>query len=123
SEEDVLDRYLQAANQMQADVIVRVTGDCPLIDPDIVDALVEQFLRADVDYLSNTEPPTYPDGLDTEVFTVKSLERAARESSDPFDHEHVTPYLRRPGLFRIGAVAHEENFSNLRWTVDEPEDF
>lgn len=123
SEQDVLGRYLLAANQVQADVIVRVTGDCPLIDPDVVDAVVERFFAINVDYVSNTTPPTYPDGLDTEVFTVSALERAATESSDPFDHEHVTPYLRRQGLFRTGSVIHNKDLSSMRWTVDEPADF
>jgi len=124
SEHDVLDRYVRAARHVHADVVVRVTGDCPLIDPQVVDTVVEQFLtRGEVDYLSNTSPPTYPDGLDTEVFTIQALERAARESSDPFDHEHVTPYLRRAGLFRTGVVTHDEDLSGLRWTVDEPADF
>lgn len=123
SEQDVLDRYLQAAREAQADVVVRVTGDCPLIDPGVVDAVIDLFLAQSLDYASNVNPATYPDGLDTEVFTREALERAAREATDLFDHEHVTPYLRRPGLFRTGAVCHEENLSGLRWTVDEPVDF
>jgi glutamate-1-semialdehyde 2,1-aminomutase len=123
SEQDVLERYLLAARQARADVIVRVTGDCPLIDTTVVDAAIEQFLRQDVDYLSNVNPPTYPDGLDTEVFTLQALERAASESSDPFDHEHVTPYLRNSGVFRTGSIGNVEDLSGLRWTVDEPADF
>ncbi len=122
SEQDVLDRYLQAARQARADVVVRVTGDCPLIDPEVVDVVIDQFLAKPLDYVSNVSPATYPDGLDTEVFTREALERAARESTDPFDHEHVTPYLRRPGLFRTGAVCHMKDLSSLRWTVDEPAD-
>src|SRR5690606_20375644 len=123
SEQDVLGRYLLAARQARADVIVRVTGDCPLIDATIVDAAIENFLRQDVDYLGNVSPPTYPDGLDTEVFTLQALERAASESSDPFDHEHVTPYLRNSGVFRTGNISNVEDLSALRWTVDEPADF
>ncbi|MBV2181848.1 MAG: aminotransferase class III-fold pyridoxal phosphate-dependent enzyme [Castellaniella sp.] len=122
SEQDVLHRYLQAARQAQADVVVRVTGDCPLIDPEVVDAVIDRFFAQQLDYVSNVSPATYPDGLDTEVFTREALERAARESTDPFDHEHVTPYLRRPGLFRTDAVCHEKDLSGLRWTVDEPAD-
>ncbi|WP_368639829.1 aminotransferase class III-fold pyridoxal phosphate-dependent enzyme [Castellaniella ginsengisoli] len=122
SEQDVLDRYLQAACQAQADVVVRVTGDCPLIDPEVVDAVIDRFFGRSLDYVSNVSPATYPDGLDTEVFTREALERAARESTDPFDHEHVTPYLRRPGLFRTDAVCHVKDLSGLRWTVDEPAD-
>lgn len=123
SESDVLDRYLVAARQAQADVVVRITGDCPLIDPALVDQVIAQFKAEGVDYLSNTAPASYPDGLDTEVFALKALERAGRESQDPFDHEHVTPYLRKSGLYKTGAMQHSEDLSGLRWTVDEPADF
>jgi glutamate-1-semialdehyde 2,1-aminomutase len=123
SENDVLQRYLDAAHSTKANVVVRVTGDCPLIDPELVDEVIARFKSLDVDYLSNISPPTYPDGLDTEVFTLAALERAALESQDPFDHEHVTPYLRRPGLFKTASITHAENLSGLRWTVDEPVDF
>ena len=123
SESDVLDRYLVAARKAQADVVVRITGDCPLIDPTLVDQVIAQFKAQGVDYLSNTAPASYPDGLDTEVFTLQALERAGRESQDSFDHEHVTPYLRKPGLYKTGAMQHSEDLSGLRWTVDEPADF
>jgi glutamate-1-semialdehyde 2,1-aminomutase len=123
SESDVLDRYLVAARQAQADVVVRITGDCPLIDPMLVDQAIAQFKAEGVDYLGNVAPASYPDGLDTEVFTLRALERAGRESQDPFDHEHVTPFLRKPGLFKTGVMLHREDLSGLRWTVDEPADF
>lgn len=123
SENNVLQRYLDAAHVSKADVVVRITGDCPLIDATLVDEVIGSFKRQRVDYLTNTLPPTYPDGLDVEVFTLAALERAALESKDPFDHEHVTPYLRRLGLFRIANVAHTEDLSDLRWTVDELSDF
>ena len=123
SENDVLDRYLVAARQAQADVVVRITGDCPLIDPVLVDQAIAQFRMENLDYLSNGAPASYPDGLDTEVFTLQALERAGHESQDPFEHEHVTPYLRKPGLFKTGVMRHSEDLSGLRWTVDEPADF
>jgi len=123
SENDVLQRYLVAAHASKADAVVRVTGDCPLIDPELVNEVIARFKSLDVDYVSSISPPTYPDGLDTEVFTLAALERAALESQDPFDHEHVTPYMRRPGLFETAGVAHAEDLSGLRWTVDEPADF
>jgi glutamate-1-semialdehyde 2,1-aminomutase len=123
SESDVLDRYLYAARQVQAEIIVRITGDCPLIDVELVDQAVQRFKSANVDYLSNTSPATYPDGLDTEVFSIQALEQAGRESKDPFDHEHVTPYLRRADLFKTAALTHDQDLSSLRWTVDEPADF
>ena len=123
SENDVLDRYMQAAKKHQADVVVRITGDCPLVDSELVDEVIRSFKTADVDYFSNISPPTYPDGLDIEVFTFKALEQASQESTDPFDREHVTPYLRQPGKFRAAAMQHSEDLSALRLTVDEPADF
>ena len=123
SENDVLNRFLKAARLVKADVIVRITGDCPLIDPILVDQAITQFLNVGVDYLSNADPATYPDGLDTEVFTLKALERAGRESREVFDLEHVTPYLRKPGLFKRSSMTYFEDYSHLRWTVDEPADF
>lgn len=123
SENDVMDRYIQAAKKHQADAVIRITGDCPLVDPVLVDECVQQFLDQDVDYLCNNHPPTLPDGLDIEVFKLAALERAQKESDKPFDHEHVTPYLREPGKFKTATVKNAKDFSNLRWTVDEPADF
>jgi len=123
SENDVLERYLLAANQANADVIVRVTGDCPLIDAQLVDEVILRFRDTQVDYCSNTSPATYPDGLDAEVFTLAALERAARETQETFDREHVTPYLRRSGKFRTASLEHMNDLSELRWTVDELADF
>lgn len=123
SENNVLQRYLDAAIQVKADVIVRITGDCPLVDPVLVDWAIEEFLSDPVDYLSNTAPATFPDGLDIEVFTFDALKRAAQESEDPFDHEHVTPYLRKAGSFKTGTMQNDIDLSDLRWTVDEAVDF
>jgi glutamate-1-semialdehyde 2,1-aminomutase len=123
SENDVLERYAQAAEKHKADVVVRITGDCPLVDPDLVDEVIRQFKAEKVDYFCNTNPPTYPDGLDIEVFTFKALEQTSRETADPFDREHVTPYLRKSGKFKTAAMQHSEDLSVLRWTVDEPADF
>ncbi len=123
SENDVLDRFVRAARAHQADVVVRITGDCPLVDPGLVDEAIRRFKSAGVDYFSNTNPPTYPDGLDIEVCTFKALEQASQETSKPFDREHVTPYLREPGRFNIAAMQHSQDLSALRWTVDEPADF
>jgi glutamate-1-semialdehyde 2,1-aminomutase len=123
SENDVLDRYVQAARKHQADVVVRITGDCPLVDPDLVDELIRLFKNTDVDYLCNNYPPTYPDGLDIEICTFKALEQAWQKTNEPFDREHVTPYLRKPGKFDIDTKQNNEDLSALRWTVDEPADF
>jgi len=123
SENDVLERYIKAAAKHGADVIIRITGDCPLVDPHLVDQVINQFKATNVDYFSNTNPPTYPDGLDIEVFTFKALEQASQETTDAFDREHVTPYLRKPNKFKTEAMQHSEDLSALRWTVDEPSDF
>lgn len=122
SEQDVLSRYLQAAEAHHADVIVRITGDCPLVDPELVDTVISAFKANPVDYFSNTSPATYPDGLDIEVFTLKALQRSAQESNSEFDHEHVTPYIRNQPSFSKSSIQHNEDLSALRWTVDEPED-
>lgn len=123
SENDVLDRYVQAAKKYLADVVVRITGDCPLVDPYLVDECIRRFKVENVDYLSNTNPPTYPDGLDVEICSYEALERANRETSDPFDREHVTSYLRKEGKFKTSSIKHSQDLSALRWTVDEPADF
>jgi len=123
SEDDVLDRYYQAAKMAEADVVVRITGDCPLIDPKLVDAVVTLFLETGVDYASNTMPPTYPDGLDVAVFTFKALETAWHQAIEPRQREHVTPYIRETGRFTRVNHTHETDCSNERWTVDEPDDF
>ena len=123
SENDVLDRYWHAAKASNANVVVRITGDCPLVDPELIDEAIRTFKALRVDYFSNTSPPTYPDGLDIEVFTMASLEKAAKEACKPFDREHVTPYLRESGQFKQDGMRYVEDFSRLRWTVDEMNDF
>ena len=102
SEEDVLDRFYHAAEHFSADVIVRLTADCPLLDPEIIDRVVKFFQSGEYDYVSNTRiEPTYPDGLDTEVFRYSALERAWREACLRSEREHVTPYIwKQPTLFR-----------------------
>ncbi len=123
SENDVLGRYYHAALPYTPDVVVRITGDCPLIDPVVVDEVLATFAEAGVDYLSNISPPTYPDGLDVEVLTFEALEQAHREATHVREREHVTPYIRESGKFKIKNMAYKEDCSNKRWTVDEPEDF
>lgn len=123
SENDVLDRYYRAALPFKPDTVVRITGDCPLIDPEVVDNVVAAFKKADVDYVSNISPPSYPDGLDTEVFTFAALERASREANQLREREHVTPYIRESEHFQKANLGHNEDCSDERWTVDEPEDF
>lgn len=123
SEDDVLDRYYQAARWIQADLIVRVTADCPLIDPTVIDRVVTAHVQSDYDYTSNTIERTYPDGLDTEVFTFAALTRAWQEAKLLSEREHVTPYIwKNDDIFTIQQVTQAQDWSHLRWTVDEPED-
>ncbi len=124
SENDVLDRYYRAAASHGADVIVRVTGDCPLLDPDVIDGVVTAFLEGGHDYVSNTLCYTYPDGLDTEAFSLQALETAWREARLLTEREHVTPYVRTSGRFRVRNVANKVSLphSHMRWTVDGPLD-
>lgn len=123
SEDDVLDRYYQAARTFSADCIVRITSDCPLIDAEIIDRVVQAFLNSGPDYASNTIESTYPRGLDVEVFTFDALKKAWCEASADFQHVHVTPYIyQHPEQFRILSVSGDEDWSRYRWTVDTRED-
>lgn len=123
SENDVLDRYYQAAKPHQPDTVVRITGDCPLIDPDLVDQVIAEYEAQGVEYMSNTRPPTFPDGLDTAVFSFAALQRAHQEATSSYDREHVVPYIREPGRYRMGNLSHSVDYSAERWTVDEAADF
>jgi spore coat polysaccharide biosynthesis protein SpsF len=123
SEDDVLDRYYHAAREYRAQIIVRITSDCPLIDSGVIDKTVLSFLKEEVDYASNSIGRTYPRGLDTEVFTFEALERAHAEARQPYQRSHVTPYFyENPALFRILSVTAEADHSAYRWTVDTKED-
>lgn len=123
SEQDVLDRYYHAAREHAADAVVRITSDCPLIDPEIVDKTVRAFIAGHPDYASNRIVPTYPRGLDTEVMTFRALEIAWREARQPYQRTHVTPFLyENPDRFTILSVTGERDYSAYRWTVDTPED-
>ncbi|MBT4530771.1 MAG: aminotransferase class III-fold pyridoxal phosphate-dependent enzyme [Phycisphaerae bacterium] len=123
SEHDVLDRYYQVATQQEADTIVRITGDCPLVDSKIVDAAIAMFKENGVDYVSNVIPPTFPDGLDVEVFGYNALVQAWNNSTDSLEREHVTQYIQESNQFNKACLSHCEDLSQQRWTVDEPEDF
>jgi len=123
SENDVLDRYFQASIKYKLKVITRITADCPLIDPHIIDRIVEHFLSGDFDYVSNTLKPTYPDGLDTEVFSFEALKRAWKEAKHTSEREHVTPYIwKHPEKFKLGRVKYDKDLSYMRWSVDEEKD-
>lgn len=126
---DVLLRYYESAKFVCAQTIIRITSDCPLLDPMIVDSMIELFFERNkqkkyIDYLSNTDPRTFPKGLDTEVFTFAALELAHHESHLPQEREHVTLYIRNhPEIFRMDNFAQKIDQSSMRWTLDYPEDF
>ncbi len=124
---DVLDRFYQAARHFNAGTIVRLTADCPLLDPGLVDETVALFRRQQADFAANRLPPpyrrTYPIGLDCEVCTFAALERAWREASAPHEREHVMPYLYEvQGRFKVAVLDKEVNYGHLRWTVDTAQD-
>ncbi len=123
SEEDVLGRVYDAAKTFHADIVIRITGDCPFVDPGLVDLIVREFKSSSADYVSNINPPTYPDGLDVEVFAFSALEKAQQKATTDFDKEHVTPFIRSSDLFKNSNVEFERDLSALRWTLDEPADF
>jgi spore coat polysaccharide biosynthesis protein SpsF len=123
SEHDVLDRYYQAADTFHAESVVRVTSDCPLIDSEVSDRTIREFLEKRPDYASNVLERTYPRGLDTEVVSMAALEQAWREASQPYERSHVTPYLwQNPQRFRLLSVKGDLDHSAYRWTLDTPED-
>ena len=120
--EDVLERFYHAAKPYEPEHVVRLTGDCPLADPDLIDEAIHAHLDSGADYTSTALNPAYPDGLD--VMRFAALERAWREARLPSEREHVTPYIyHHPELFRLKSVEQAEDMSSLRWTVDEPADF
>jgi spore coat polysaccharide biosynthesis protein SpsF len=123
-ESDVLDRYFKAAQSAAAEIVVRITSDCPLIDPEITDKTIRAFMGTSPDYASNTLVRTYPRGLDTEVISMPALVRAWQEARRPYEREHVTPYIfEHPAEFMCLPVTGEQDYSAHRWTVDTPEDF
>jgi len=125
-DEDVLDRIYLAAKAFKADVVVRITSDCPLIDPKLIDDVIKCYLDhfPKLDYVSNSHTRSFPVGMDTEVFSFKVLEEAFNESSLPEEREHVTPFIyRRPNRYKLKVIAHEPNLSHLRLTVDTEEDY
>lgn len=122
--DDVLDRYYQAAKPYNPKYIVRLTADCPLTDPAVIDDVVSFYFRGDYDYASNALTPTFPDGLDIEIFKFSCLEQAWKEARLSSEREHATPYIyNNPQLFNLVNYENSVDFSHLRWTVDEPEDF
>lgn len=126
SEEDVLDRVLRAARTYNVDIIVEVTGDCPLMDPIILDQIIHTYQTKNVDYVSNILERTYPRGMDIQIFSTAVLEKVSRLTNDPIDHEHVSLYIHEhPEIFTLANVKSDlpENKWDIRLTVDTQEDF
>ena len=122
--DDVLDRYYQCAKVYRPDHVLRVTGDCPFLDWQIIDKVIDRHLAEGNDYTSNTLEYKYPDGLDAEIMTFSALEQAWHEARLASEREHVTLYLKNhPEKIKQGSVVCEQDLSRMRWTVDEPEDF
>ena len=123
--DDVLDRFYRAAETHRPEWVVRVTGDCPLADWEVIDACIDFALAGGFDYASNTLKPTWPDGLDVEVCTFQALATAWREADTSLEREHVMPFItRRPERFKLGSLERQgEDLSAMRWTVDEPRDY
>lgn len=125
SEQDVLSRYWQAASLFDASVVVRVTSDCPLLEPELVDDAIAAYREGGAyDYVSNMLQPTWPYGMAVEVFSAAALKDAHAEASDPAEREHVTPFIYwRPQRYRLRSLTRQPDLSSHRWTVDTPEDF
>jgi spore coat polysaccharide biosynthesis protein SpsF len=128
SEDNVLSRYYFAAKKYDAEIVIRITSDCPLIDPQIIDDMVNEFLKLrkneNIDYLSNKVKMTFPRGLDVEVFTFDALEKTFLEATQKFEKEHVTPYIYlNPKKFKIKNYENDTDYSMFRWTLDTEEDF
>ena len=127
SEDDVLDRFYQACKNFNVgldDIVIRITADCPLIDYEIVDKTIKLHLDENNDYTSNTMPCTYPDGLDCEVFNFEVLDNAWKNANLSSEREHVTLYIRNhPEMFKLGGLTNDIDYSDLRWTLDEKEDY
>jgi spore coat polysaccharide biosynthesis protein SpsF len=124
SEEDVLARFYDSAKEFKALSILRITADDPFKDPDIIDKVYEMYLREKLDFAYNNNPPTFPEGLDTEIFSFSAIERAYFESKDSYEREHVTQFFyRHPELFSQKNYCNNQDLSHLRWTIDNSEDF
>jgi spore coat polysaccharide biosynthesis protein SpsF len=124
SSDDVLSRYYETAKMHNAEIIIRITSDCPLIDPHVVDQIISAFKNENIDYMSNGMVRTFPRGLDTEVFTFNSLEMCYNQAIQQYEREHVTPYIyQNPEIFSTKNFLNSEDLSYYRWTVDTPEDF
>ncbi len=124
SENDLLDRFFQTAKLFKIKNIVRITADCPLIDPDIIDRVINLYFKSKVDYCSNILKRSFPVGLDVEIFSFDALRSAWEKARFPSEREHVTPYIiKHPDKFKLKNIAFKRNLSDKRWTLDRKEDF
>jgi spore coat polysaccharide biosynthesis protein SpsF len=122
-EDDVLGRYYEAAKAVNADIIMRITADCPFLDPLICHFLLDKLKKDDLDYASNIYPErTFPKGRDCEVFTFECLEAAYVEARDPYDREHVTPWMQKTGVVKKGNMISDVDYSDINYCVDYPDD-
>ena len=123
SENDVLSRFYFAAKKFGSKNILRVCGDRPLLDPDLIDFVINKYIECDADYISTRIKHTFPEGLTVEVFKSSALEEVFKNAKEPSQREHVTPYIyANAQKFNIASVENEENFSYMRWTIDEKKD-
>jgi glutamate-1-semialdehyde 2,1-aminomutase len=122
SEEDVLDRFYNAAKKYNGKTIIRITADCPLTDPTLLDQMIDKFNHQNVDYLSNINPPTFPDGFDIEIFTFQALKIANENASSSYDREHVTPFIRKNYIFNKACFRNNLDLSEIRLTLDTEDD-
>jgi len=121
---NVLDRFYQAASTEQPQHVVRLTGDCPLTDAKVIDEVIKLHLKQNADYTSNCQQPTFPDGLDVEIFTLAALKISQQQAIKPSEREHVTLFIRNHSeLFKLSEYQHSQDLSHYRWTVDEAKDF
>ena len=128
SENDVLSRYYNAAKENGSDIVIRITSDCPVIDPQIIDIMIDRFIELyndkKIDYMSNTLERTFPRGLDAEIIPFTILEKAYLEADKQYEREHVTPYIyQNPNSFKLIGFKNSIDYSEYRWTLDTPEDF
>lgn len=124
SSENVLSRYYEAAKKYKAETVIRITSDCPVIDPVLLDSMIEEYLNSNADYMSNSLVRTFPRGLDAEIFSFAALEKTYKEASKQYELEHVTPYIyRHPELFKLKNYANDTDLSFHRWTLDTDEDY
>jgi spore coat polysaccharide biosynthesis protein SpsF (cytidylyltransferase family) len=124
NEKDVLDRYYQCAKKFSLSVIIRITADCPLIDPIITDKVIEKFFSSNFDYATNTLVRTFPDGMDVEVFSFDALEKAWKNAILPSEREHVTPFIRNKKMdYKLINIENSKNLGNIRITVDRKQDY